>query len=49
MRDSQPVELRRQPGQRHLELDEAHPPGLEQAPADARSREAPEKSSGAVP
>src|SRR6476646_10262415 len=41
MCDPQPVELRRQPRQLELQLLQPHPPGFEQAPAEAgRSRPA---------
>src|SRR5205823_12865378 len=35
--DPEPAELRRQPGQRDLELPQTHPAGLDQAPAEARA------------
>ena len=39
MRDPQPVELRRQPGQRQLEHPQPDPAGLEPPPRGGKSRE----------
>ena len=44
--DAQPVELRRQPRQRHLERPEAHPPRLEPAPGEPAGGERAESAQG---